>query len=163
MDRKNEEILMPIKSFRGLIASGGQDTISLHTNTGNIGYRIVKFNIMPNVPGDSADQEHIVMIWKTKRTAAELADNTTTRPDFSNQVLLGTGILVNDIGSSLNYDESIIFDNETFNQDIFVTARDIGGSTQSCNYYIELEQVKLDLNENTVATLKDIRNIESGA
>jgi len=29
------------------------------------------------------------------------------------------------------------------------------------NYYIELEQVKLDLNENTVATLKDIRNIAS--
>ena len=154
---------MPIKSFRGLITSGGQDTITLHTNDGSTGYRIVKFNIMPHVPGDSADQEHIVMIWKVKRTAAELADNTTTRPNFSNQVLLGTGVLVNDIGSSLNYDESIIFDNETFNQDIFVTARDIGGSTQSCNYYIELEQVKLHLNENTVATLKDIRNIESGA
>ena len=28
------------------------------------------------------------------------------------------------------------------------------------NYYIELEQMKLDLSENTVATLKDIRNIE---
>ena len=31
------------------------------------------------------------------------------------------------------------------------------------NYYVELEQMKLDLNENTVATLKDIRNIESAS
>ena len=33
---------------------------------------------------------------------------------------------------------------------------DIGGSEKN-NYYIELEQVKLDLNEATVATLKDMR------
>jgi hypothetical protein len=45
----------------------------------------------------------------------------------------------------------------TFNQDIFITLGSQSGA--SCNYYIELEQVKLDLNENTVATLKDIRNI----
>ena len=150
---------MPIKSFRGLITSGGQDTITLHTNDGSTGYRIVKFNIMPHVPGDSADQEHIVMIWKVKRTAAELADNTTTRPNFSNQVLLGTGVLVNDIGSSLNYDESIIFDNETFNQDIYVTHTQQTGA-ELINYYIELEQIKLDLNEATVATLKDMRGTQ---
>jgi len=28
------------------------------------------------------------------------------------------------------------------------------------NYYLELEQIKLDLSESTVATLKDIRNKE---
>ena len=47
----------------------------------------------------------------------------------------------------------------TFNQDIYVTHEDTVGS-QPCNYYIELEVVKLALDENTVATLKDIRNIE---
>jgi len=31
----------------------------------------------------------------------------------------------------------------------------------ACNYYLELEQFKLDLNENTVATLKNIRNIKN--
>ena len=46
-----------------------------------------------------------------------------------------------------------------FNQDIFVTCDTGSTSGESCNYYIELEQIKLDLNENTVATLKDIRNI----
>jgi len=43
----------------------------------------------------------------------------------------------------------------TFNQDVYVTA----ATDESINYYIEMEQVKLALDENTVATLKDIRNI----
>ena len=47
-----------------------------------------------------------------------------------------------------------------FNQDIYVTHKDVAVG-QTVNYYIELEQIKLDLNENTVATLKDIRNIEA--
>ena len=40
-----------------------------------------------------------------------------------------------------------------------MTHREEGGSAIPCNYYIELEQVKLDTNANTVATLKDIRNV----
>jgi len=50
----------------------------------------------------------------------------------------------------------IIFDNVTFNQDIFITAIDIGAAAE-CNYYLELEQFTLDLSEATVATLKDMR------
>ena len=53
----------------------------------------------------------------------------------------------------------IVFDNMKFNQDIFVTNVDGGAENRAINYYIELEQVKLRLDENTVATLKDIRNI----
>jgi len=56
----------------------------------------------------------------------------------------------------------IIFDREIFNQDIYITYRDNSNETKA-NYYLELEQVKLDLNENTVATLKDIRNIKRTA
>ena len=33
-----------------------------------------------------------------------------------------------------------------------------GAGTSGVNYYIELEQIKLDIGESTVATLKDIRN-----
>ena len=51
-----------------------------------------------------------------------------------------------------------VFDNITFNQDIYVTAVELAGGRPT-NYHIELEQVKLDLNEQTVATLKDIRNV----
>ena len=53
-----------------------------------------------------------------------------------------------------------MFDKEIFNQDIYITHHNQHDTdTSACNYYIELEQVKLDLSENTVATTKDIRNI----
>tara|TARA_R100000655_G_C2927352_1_gene183419 strand:+ start:138 stop:605 length:468 start_codon:yes stop_codon:yes gene_type:complete len=147
-----------IKSFRGLIASGTQDTVVLHTNDGSVGYKIKKFQIMPHVPGDNNDQELICMIWKIQQPTSALSDNTTTRPDFSNNTLLACAFAINDTDNHLNYNETTVFDNEIFNQDIYITFRDIGGATQSCNYYIELEQFKLDLNDNTMATLKDIRN-----
>jgi len=54
---------------------------------------------------------------------------------------------------------TIIFDHEIFNQDIYVTHWSDSGA-DACNYYIELEQVKLSVDESTVATLKDIRNKE---
>jgi len=147
-----------IVSFRGLMQNATQDRIALHTIDGSTGYRIVKFQIMPHALGDNNDQEHVVMIWKTDHSA-DLATTKTSRADFSDNTLLATGYVVNDISTSLHYSEDIIFDNEIFNQDIYITLRDIAGGAQSCNYYIELEQIKLDLNENTVATLKDIRNV----
>ena len=156
-----------IKTFRGLIVDEAQDTIPLRSNDGTIGYKIVKFEIMTNVPHTAGtDTEHIVMVWKTKRSAAQLdpADAQgvmTTQPDFSNNQLLGVALSINDVtGSGHGFYENIIFDNEIFNQDIYVTQRDEGGSSLACNYYLELEQFPLNLNENTVATLKDIRNLE---
>ena len=148
---------MPIKSFRGLLKDSTQQQVFLHTSDGSTGYRIIKFDVMGHALGDNNDQEHIVMLWKTDHSG-DLATTVTSRPDFNNQTLLGVAFLVNDTASQLNYSTSVIFDNEIFNQDIFITLRDLGGATQACNYYLELEQVKLDLNENTVATLKDIRN-----
>jgi len=156
---------MTIKTFRGLIADEAQDTVVLHTNDGSIGYRITKMEIITNIPHSAAtDTEHIVMVWKVARSTAQLTDTTTTQPDFSNNELLAVGIATNDVtGSGHGFWEDVIFDQEVFNQDIYITHRDEGGSTVACNYYIELEQFKLDLNENTVATLKDIRNVTTPA
>ena len=142
---------MPIKTFRGLIADGGQDTILLHTNDGSTGYKITKFQLMHNEPGEQ-QAEHTVKIYKTKQTTI---DNTV---DFSDNTLLGAGYIAEN--SSLVYPVStiIVFDKEIFNQDIYLTHEDTLAS-RGVNYYIELEQVKLDLSENTVATLKDIRNV----
>ena len=142
---------MPIKTFRGLIADGGQDTILLHTNDGSTGYKITKFQLMHNEPGEQ-QAEHTVKIYKTKQTTI---DNTV---DFSDNTLLGAGYVSEN--ASLVYPVStiIVFDKEIFNQDIYVTHQDTS-SSRAVNYYIELEQVKLDLGENTVATLKDIRNV----
>jgi len=49
-----------------------------------------------------------------------------------------------------------VFDNEIFNQDIYITHQDL--QNQPINYYIELEQMDLALDEAIVATLKNIRN-----
>jgi len=140
-----------IKTFRGLIADGGQDTIVLHTNDGSTGYRIVKFEIIGNSPSTQTP-EAIVQIWKT-----EQATPVSTLIDFSNNELLGAAYYSGNASPNYGHDVVIIFDQEIFNQDIYVTSVD-NSDVESMNYYIELEQIKLDLSESTVATLKDIRN-----
>ena len=145
---------MPIKSFRGLIEDDTQETIVLHTNDGKTGYRIVKFDLIPNEPG-GLDGEHVVQIWKVSQTT------NSNKIDLSDNTLLGAGYCSNDTsGDAYPTRQTILFDQEIFNQDIFVTHKIRNGSG-SMNYYIELEQIKLDLNESTVATLKDIRNKKS--
>ena len=148
---------MPIKSFRGLLVDGGQDQISLHTNDGSTGYRIVKFELMANRPMQ-VDSEHIVQIFSVKQS--NIPTGTTVFVDFNEQTLLAAANLSNETtGQQFPINMVTIFDNMTFNQDIYVTHTDVLGAG-ACNYYIELEQIKLSLDENTVATLKDIRNIE---
>ena len=140
---------MPIKTFRGQIADGEQDTIVLHTNNGSIGYRIVKFQIMDQDPSTN-DVKLVVKIYTVPQASVDSTVN------FQDTTLLGTSFLISG-GTTDTYGGTTIFDNEIFNQDIYVTAVD-KTSSSPVNYYIELEQVKLDLNENTVATLKDMRN-----
>jgi len=147
---------MTIKTFRGLMAHGDQDTIVLHTNNGAIGYRIVKFQLIDYQPGTAAganDPELVCKIYKTSQTTV---DGTV---DFSDQRLLGIAYYKSGNIATEQNSSTIIFDSEIFNQDIYVTMNDGSAGALRGNYYIELEQVKLDLNENTVATLKDIRNI----
>ena len=142
---------MPIKSFRGRLADGGQDTIRLGTNTGLTGYRILKFQIMSQQPG-AANQESIVQIWKVKQSSVPTSAATI---DFIDGTLLAAGVLINPT-NLYGHKSEVVFENEIFNQDIYVTHSD-NESTNDCNYYIELEQIKLDLNEATVATMKDMR------
>jgi len=139
-----------IVSFRGKIADNGIDTIVLHTTDGSKGYRIKKFEMMAEATG-TYDHGFIMKIFKVPQTTA------TALVDFSDQTLLGAGYIANheNIQNPMLY--QIVFDQEIFNQDIYITCKDIE-TGQNCNYYIELEQMSLDLNENTVATLKDIRN-----
>ena len=144
---------MPIRSFRGLIADESIDTITLHTNDGSMGYRIVKFEVISQSPVDIT-AESVLQIYKVPQTT------TTPDIDFSDQTLLGVGVFTNNATASQNPTTMItIFDGEIFNQDIYITHKDKAGSTP-CNYYLELEQVKLDLNEATVANLKDMRGRE---
>ena len=144
---------MPIKSFRAKIEDGGNDTIPLSTNDGMTGYRIVKFELFGANPG-AAGYESVVKIYKVPQSAVDGA------VDFSDQTLLAVSYLEGDGAPHYTDKLTTIFDREIFNQDIYVTHHENNGAV-ACNYYIELEQIKLDLNENTVATLKDIRNVKS--
>ena len=145
---------MKIKSFRAKIAMGGQDTISLHTNTGSTGYRIKKFQVISSTPGTGGSVEFVCKAYTIPQTTIDGA------VDLSDNTLLGVAFYQDRANASSNT-ETIIFDNMTFNQDIYITAIDAEGGTLAGNYYIELEQMSLALDENTVATLKDIRNIAS--
>ena len=140
---------MVVKTYRGLLADGGQDHIRLGTIKGKVGYRIVKFQIINDAPG-TGDFESIVKIYKISQTAVD------GEVDFSDNTMIAAGFLEGSTSVTSTDGIVIVFDNEIFNQDIYITHTDIEGSA-AVNYYIELEQVSLDLNENTVATLKDIR------
>ena len=150
-----------IKTFRGLLADEDTNNIRLGTNNGLTGYKINKFQLIPEQPG-AVTQESVVKIFTTVQKDATGAIET---PDgvinFESPTLLaaGTYIISDNTGQIWNTSTIIVFDDKVFNQDIFITHKDVS-SGQKVNYYLELEQIKLDINEATVATLKDMRGRE---
>jgi len=138
-----------IKSFRGTLASGGKETIRLSTNKGEIGYTIKKFQIIDQTPG-TADVELVSKIFTNEQ------DTVDGVVDFSNSELLAVSFYTFERGN-ISSRQTTIFDNVKVNQDIYITAIDGAGGNDITNYYLELEQFKLDLSEATVATLKDMR------
>ena len=140
-----------ILSYKGLLASGGQDIILLSTKKGEVGYRITKFQLMPEKPGTTS-YEHVMKLWKDPQS-------TVDEPiDFSDNRLLGAAYTEgNDSANHIGNPVTVIFDQEIFNQDIYITHFDAKDSL-ACNYYLELEIIKLDESQAMVATLKDIRN-----
>jgi hypothetical protein len=143
---------MTIKTFKGLMLDSSPqnvERIRLATKDGLTGYRIKKFQILPENFGNAIDGN--IKIWATEDSAT--ASSTS---DFSSPSLLGVACYYN---GTYETDSTVIFDNVTINQDIYLAYHEETGSA-SMNYYLELEQVKLDLNEATVATLKDMRGRE---
>jgi len=143
---------MPIKTIRGIIANNAIDVVPLHTNNGAVGYVIKSLRVIGADPINNED-EGVIKVYTVPQTTP------TSTIDFSDQTLIAVGVWTSRATSrSYPLNENIYFDNTTFNQDIYITCIE-SATGNALNYYIELEQVKLDLNENTVATLKDIRNI----
>ena len=143
-----------IKTFRGLLEDGGQDHIRLQTIKGKVGYRIVKFQVMSNTPGASAD-ESTVTIWKTEQTTVSTSANDI---DFTDSDMLGVGYWAGASSSGSPFDMSVIFDSEIFNQDIYITHTNVAAGTATpCNYYLELEVIPLTDSDAEFTTLKDIR------
>tara|TARA_R110000824_G_scaffold345478_1_gene532136 strand:- start:511 stop:945 length:435 start_codon:yes stop_codon:yes gene_type:complete len=141
-----------IKSFRGQLQDGEFETIRLSTNNGMVGYAIKKFQLMPLIPGQFV-QELVCKLYSVEQTAA------TGSVGFDDPTLLAAAVYSQHSDSWPTATTQIIFDSNPVNQDIFITLRDSQGAAgaQGSNYYVELEQFKLDLSEATVATLKDMR------
>jgi len=138
-----------IISYRGLLADNEQDTINLHTNDGKTGYKITKFECMQDGFGNS---EMVIKIFKVKQTTI------TNTISFEDVTLLGACMISGSSSAEANpEDRSIIFDNEIFNQDIYITAA-VSSSADPTNYYIELEQIDLSEDQALVAIIKNLRN-----
>jgi len=140
---------MVVKTFRGLLANGAEDRIRLQTIKGKVGYRIAKFEIMQS--GMASDQISVVKITKTTYTQ-------TSTIDFTDSDLLAAGVLRvgNLISETLT--QVTIFDNEIFNQDIYINNKNIDALVAT-NYYIELEVIPLDDAGAEYTTLKDMRQV----
>ena len=147
-----------IKTFRGIVAHDEEIRVRLSTKKGKIGYRIKKFQIMHTSPGTSS-MESVCKIFKVTQIQVGIVGTV----DFGDGNLLGaafTSALISDF----TFDETIIFDKEVFNQDIYITQFDNSGNNVAMNYYIELETETLTDNAASVSTLRDIRlNPQVGA
>ena len=140
-----------IISIRGQVTESGQVTIPIATIDGMQGYVIRKFEVMSTDPNESI--ESAIKIYAVEQTTVDQI------VDFSDQSLLGVCLIWQSTAQADVHESSVIFDNVTFNQDIFITNKAIAPSTATLNYHIEIEKRSLDISEQTVATLKDIRNV----
>lgn len=152
---------MSVKSFRGRLIGQNSGTLTalkirLSTPNGMTGYKINKFQAMPANP-TNANNENLLQIWKEKGAAQQTASGNNDI-DFNSPLLLAALYIENNAGDDNTFvKDSVIFDNEIINQDIYITNE---GTAQNINFYLELEQVKLSKDEATVATLKDMRGRE---
>tara|TARA_R100000808_G_scaffold19288_1_gene41928 strand:- start:1239 stop:1682 length:444 start_codon:yes stop_codon:yes gene_type:complete len=137
-----------IKSFRGMLANETQARIHVSGGKDDIGYRIHKFQIMANQ--SMSDYEITAKIYANKQAEPLVHANQV---DFNQDNLLAaafSGLAAGEYAGA----KVVIFDREVFNQDIFVQCQDNGGSSQSVNYYIELEEVKMSNPEAAVVNYK---------
>lgn len=140
-------------SFRGKIDEGLEERIKLSTIKGKRGYRITKFQTITSSPG-AYDYENTMKIYSKSQGSG------STGVDFTESDLLAVHYSEDDATAAYPISNVVIFDNQVFNQDIYVTSANVSG-TQPMNYYIELETITLSDIQATQLTLKNLRNLAS--
>jgi hypothetical protein len=141
------------KTFRGLLAHGDQARIRLSTNDGLTGYQIDKFQVITKNPA-SETAELVVKVYSVEQSTVDAVVN------FDAPTLLAVAYYEGHSNSTNFGGHTIIIDSVKVNQDMYVTLSDGSGGSIGGNFYLELSQMKLDKNEATVATLKDMRGRE---
>ena len=148
-----------IKTFRNKIIDEEIQKIRLSTSDGLTGYKIARFSAIGNDPG--AKTYEVVLKVFTVDPGLATPD---AQIDFGDPTLVAVMFYQNGAANNDNYEMQIVNDNLTFNQDLFITCHDSHNSPTTSgvwtNYQLELEPVKLSLDEATVATLKDMRGRE---
>ena len=136
-----------IKSFKGRLPNLGQDQIHLAGGDTNTGYRIHKFEIIGQSPF-FAESEAVMKIYTVKQSSVD------SNVDFRDETLLGVSIATNNTANPVDSAyKAVIFDQDVVNQDLYVTYKTNQGS-EKCNYYIELEEVKMKDPETAVVNYK---------
>jgi hypothetical protein len=143
-----------IKTFKGKLDDLQIKTIRLGTNNGLTGYKIKKFQVISADTVGSIESANLIAVFKEDPGTAPGSVNFNSplvlaAIDYRQHDNEGYGIVAN----------NIVFEGEVFNQDIFISNKD-NNTGAAMNYYLELEMIKLDINEATVATLKDMRGRE---
>jgi hypothetical protein len=137
-----------IKTFRGRLDNLEEDRIYLAGGADNIGFKIHKFEIMGQTPF-FAESEAIMKIYTVSQ-----AGSVDASVDMGDETLLAVSIATNDSDNPVTSGyRSVIFEQVVVNQDLFVTYKTNQGS-EKCNYYIELEEVKIKDSEAAVINYK---------
>ena len=131
-----------------MIENDTQHTIRLTTNNGLTGYRMNKLEVI----GPDANQTLEGVIKVYTRAPAAVNDDI----DFNDQSLIAAAIWKSTTSANNISGVQIVMEHTIVNQDIFVVYS-VGAGSGNMNYYLELEQIKLDQGEAAVATLKDMR------
>ena len=131
-----------------MIENDTQHTIRLTTNNGLTGYRMNKLEVI----GPDANQTLEGVIKVYTREPAAVNDDI----DFNDQSLIAAAIWKSTTSANNISGVQIVMEHTIVNQDIFVVYS-VGAGSGNMNYYLELEQIKLDQGEAAVATLKDMR------
>ena len=141
-------------SFRGSLAPGDEERIKLSTMNGKTGYRIIKFQTINASPG-AVDYETTTKVYSKPQGAG------STGIDFTESDLLAVSYIEDQHSTDNPGNQyTAIFDNEVFNQDIYVNTASLTGSVDT-NYYLELETIALSDTQTTQLTLKSLRQIAS--
>ena len=141
-------------SYKGKLAMGLQEEINCKTNNGKTGYKITKFQIISTTPG-VGNQELVGKITSVPDP------NVGPVVDFSTAEVLAVAYQVDIGNANAAASDTIIIDNQIFNQKIFVQIGDAASGSTPANYYIELEKMSLSDLESTQVTLKNMRTIAS--